>query len=71
MFDLDRLAAFDRGLSSLPPAVVGAGREAGQPGCAAAVLAHAAEEDAPALRCTMIDRLGVEPMCPFARVEAA
>jgi hypothetical protein len=62
MFDLDRLAAFDRGLAALP-----AGARA------AAVAAHAAapEPAQPVIRCTMSERLGVEPLCPFARIEAA
>lgn len=63
MFDLDRLAAFDRGLSSLA-------RPGADPACGTAGRREAAPEG-PALRCTMIDRLGVEPLCPFARVEAA
>ncbi|MCX7645579.1 MAG: hypothetical protein N2Z62_09840 [Rhodobacteraceae bacterium] len=60
MFDLDRLAAFDRGLAALPTRAR-----------AAPPLAAAAEPAAPVMRCTMTERLGVEPLCPFARIEAA
>jgi hypothetical protein len=56
MFDLDRLAAFDRGLAALPAAV----RAAPVP---------APEPVPPVMRCTMSERLGVEPLCPFARTE--
>ena len=63
MFDLDRLAAFDRGLSRLAPP---APRPTGDPaGC------HETVAEGIGLRCTMVARLGVEPLCPFARVEAA
>ena len=63
MFDLDSLAAFDRGLSRLAPPVPGPSRDLA--GCPETVA------DGIRLRCTMVDRLGVEPLCPFARVEAA
>jgi hypothetical protein len=60
MFDLDRLAAFDRGLVSLAPLPPrsDAALEARRP-------PHVPE--LPAMRCTMTARLGVEPLCPFAR----
>ncbi|MCU0911924.1 MAG: hypothetical protein MUE98_11450 [Rhodobacteraceae bacterium] len=63
MFDLDRLADFDRGLSRLAPPASGPARD--RAGCPETV------SDGIRLRCTMVDRLGVEPLCPFARVEAA
>ncbi len=70
MFDLDRLAAFDRGLASLPhtaPHVPrgldGQRRRVGAPD-------HVRSGGEAVARCTMVASLGVEPLCPFARMEA-
>lgn len=63
MFDLDRLAAFDRVESRRTP-------PAPQPAPGSGACSARSERE-PVLRCAMIDRLGVEPLCPFARVEAA
>ena len=72
MFDLDCLAAFDRGHAHLPQAVSGLTRDLDDQGVTGEAPGHARGGEARGVtRCTKASTLGVEPLCPFARTEVA
>ena len=57
MFDLDRLAEFDRALATLPQSEMPVARK------------RPARPER--LSCGMMESIGAQPLCPFARTEAA
>ncbi len=60
MFDLDRLAEFDRALATLPQSEMPVARK--RP-------ARPARPER--LSCGMMESIGAQPLCPFVRTEAA
>ncbi len=66
MFDLDCLARFDRGLSTIAsgPHRTTCARQDGPQG-------DACSDALPDMRCGIVTNLRTEPMCPFARMEVA
>jgi hypothetical protein len=67
MFDLDLLDAFDKGLAGIAPNTAIPGRSSR---LEEAPDRARGDRGAPALRCALT-AIGAEPLCPYARTEAA